>query len=145
MPVTIASCCSEPSRPRIRGGDLGDVGGRDDRRHADAETADDPEHEHPELIARPAPIALIRNSTAAILITDSRPMWSAIRPATNAPAAAPSSADATAKPSELPIWNCSSNGRHSAVDDRAVVPEQEPAEGCYRGDADDAAAVFGLP
>ena len=37
------------------------------------------------LGARPVPIALIRNSTAAIFITDSRPILSASRPAVIAP------------------------------------------------------------
>ena len=51
------------------------------------------------LGARPVPIALIRNSAAAIFITDSRPIRSASRPAVTAPSAAPSSAEATANPS----------------------------------------------
>ncbi len=56
-------------------------------------------------------MALIRNSTAAIRITASRPMWSAIRPEAKAPAAAPRSADATAKPSEAAS---ASNSRETA-------------------------------
>ena len=53
----------------------------------------------PMFVANPAPRALTRNSTAAICMTRSRPKRSAIRPADMAPAAAPSSAEATAKPS----------------------------------------------
>lgn len=49
--------------------------------------------------ANPVPIALIRKSTAAIRMTNRRPNRSASRPAVIAPAAAPSRADATAKPS----------------------------------------------
>ena len=45
-------------------------------------------------------MALMKNRIAAIRITISRPMWSAIRPAISAPAAAPSRAEATAKPSD---------------------------------------------
>ena len=52
------------------------------------------------LPARPVPMALMKNSTAAIFITEIRPIRSASRPAVMAPAAAPSSAEATAKPSE---------------------------------------------
>ena len=56
---------------------------------------------------RPVPIALMKNRIAAIRITISRPMWSAIRPAISAPAAAPSSAEATAKPSSAAsVPNC---------------------------------------
>ena len=53
----------------------------------------------PTLVEKPAPSALMRNSTAAICMTRSRPKRSAIRPAEMAPAAAPSRAEATAKPS----------------------------------------------
>ncbi len=61
------------------------------------------------LGARPVPIALIRNSSAAIFITDRRPILSASRPAITAPSAAPSSAAATATPvANLPIWKWSS-------------------------------------
>ena len=59
------------------------------------------------LVARPVPMALMRNSTAAIFITEMRPMRSASRPAVMAPAAAPSNAEATAKPSAallIPKW-----------------------------------------
>ena len=52
------------------------------------------------LWARPVPMALMKNSTAAIFITEMRPILSASRPAVIAPAAAPSNAEATAKPSE---------------------------------------------
>ena len=46
----------------------------------------------------------MRKNTAAIFITEMRPIRSAIRPADIAPAAAPSSAEATAKPSSaLPM------------------------------------------
>ena len=48
--------------------------------------------------AKPVTIALSRNSTAAIFMTASRPRRSAIRPPIMAPAAAPSRAEATAKP-----------------------------------------------
>ena len=51
------------------------------------------------LPARPVPMALMKNKTAAIFITDIRPIRSASRPAVMAPAAAPRSAEATAKPS----------------------------------------------
>ena len=54
----------------------------------------------PTLPATPVPMALIRNSTAASFITARRPIRSANRPAVIAPAAAPSSAEATANPSE---------------------------------------------
>jgi hypothetical protein len=54
--------------------------------------------------AKPVPNALMRNSTAAIFMTEMRPILSAIQPAVIAPAAAPKSAEATAKPSEaLPM------------------------------------------
>ena len=54
--------------------------------------------------ASPVPKALTRNSTAAIFMTEMRPILSAMRPAVMAPAAAPSSAEATANPSSaLPI------------------------------------------
>ena len=57
------------------------------------------------LLARPVPMALMKNNTAAIFMTEMRPIRSANRPAVMAPAAAPSSAEATAKPSEaLLIW-----------------------------------------
>ena len=63
---------------------------------------------HQTLGARPVPIALTKKNTAAIFITEMRPIRSAIRPAVMAPAAAPSSADATAKPSvALPMPNSS--------------------------------------
>lgn len=53
---------------------------------------------------KPVPNALIRKSTAAIFMTAMRPILSASRPAVIAPRAAPSSADATAKPSSaLPM------------------------------------------
>jgi len=52
----------------------------------------------PTFTENPAPSALIRKSTAAICMTRSRPMWSAMRPANMAPAAAPSRAEATANP-----------------------------------------------
>ncbi len=97
------------------------------------------------LAARPVPKALIRNSNAAIFITDSRPILSASRPATTAPSAAPISAAATAKPvTQLADLEVVLNGRYGAVDDRAVVAEQQPAEGGYRCDSDDAAAVLGF-
>ena len=81
-------------------GDLGDVGRCDHRGDADAEAADDAEDASaPRRSAEnPAPIALMKKSTAAICMTRSRPMRSAMRPANSAPAAAPSSAEATAKP-----------------------------------------------
>lgn len=50
------------------------------------------------LGARPQLIALTKNSTAAIFITAIRPILSEMAPPRKAPAAAPSSADATAKP-----------------------------------------------
>ena len=79
---------------------LGDVGRRDHRRHTDTDTADDSEETSSQtLFARPVPSALMKNSTAAIFMTDIRPIRSAMRPAVIAPAAAPSNADATAKPS----------------------------------------------
>jgi hypothetical protein len=53
----------------------------------------------PRELANPLPTALIRNTAAAAHIAVSRPQRSATRPAKNAPAAAPSSADATVKPS----------------------------------------------
>ena len=54
--------------------------------------------------AKPVPNALMRNSTAAIFMTEMRPILSAIQPAVIAPAAAPKSAEATAKPSSaLPM------------------------------------------
>ena len=148
-----------PADARRRG--LRDVHRRDDGGHADADAADDPEHhQHPDTARqskvksslvptkftdRPAPIALIKNSSAAIFITAIRPILSASLPAVIAPAAAPSSADATAKPSlKPPMPNVVLDRRHRAVDDRAVVAEQQAAEGRYRGDPDDAAAVFGF-
>ena len=48
-------------------------------------------------------MALMKNSTAAIFITEMRPMRSARRPAVMAPAAAPSRAEATANPSEASL------------------------------------------
>ena len=81
---------------------LGDVGRRDDRGHADADAADDPEQHRPvQTLVRQAGAdrADRRTARAAIFITEMRPIWSAIRPAVIAPTAAPSSADATAKPS----------------------------------------------
>ena len=54
------------------------------------------------LKERPAPIALIKNSSAAIFITANRPILSASLPAVTAPRAAPSNAEATAKPSLNP-------------------------------------------
>ena len=61
----------------------------------------------PTLRASPVPIALIRNSTAAIFITARRPIRSAILPAVTAPSAAPSKAEATAKPREASLmWKC---------------------------------------
>ena len=50
--------------------------------------------------ASPAPMALIRNSSAASFITERRPTRSASRPAVMAPTAAPSSAEATAIPND---------------------------------------------
>ena len=50
------------------------------------------------LVPMPVTTALIRNSAAASFITHSRPIASARRPAVSAPTAAPSSAEATAKP-----------------------------------------------
>jgi hypothetical protein len=55
------------------------------------------------LPASPAPMARMKNSTAAIFITASRPIRSASRPAVMAPAAAPSNAEATAKPNEASL------------------------------------------
>ena len=101
MPVTMANCCSEPSLPRILAGEVSAM-------YAGAITEATPTPIPPMtrnstiismLAARPAPKALMKNSTAAIFITASRPMRSASRPAVMAPAAAPSSAEATAKPS----------------------------------------------
>ncbi len=48
-------------------------------------------------------MALMKNSTAAIFITEMRPIRSASRPAVMAPAAAPSNAEATANPSEASL------------------------------------------
>jgi hypothetical protein len=48
--------------------------------------------------ATPLPTALIRNRIAATTITARRPAWSAIRPAENAPSAAPTRVDDTARP-----------------------------------------------
>ena len=50
------------------------------------------------LAAKPVPKALIKNSSAAIFITERRPILSASRPAITAPSAAPISAAATATP-----------------------------------------------
>ena len=52
---------------------------------------------------RAVPMALMKNSTAAIFITEIRPIRSASRPAVMAPAAAPSNAEATANPSEASL------------------------------------------
>jgi hypothetical protein len=51
------------------------------------------------LGASPVMIALMRNRTAAIFMVNSRPKRSANFPAVRAPRAAPSRAEATAKPS----------------------------------------------
>jgi hypothetical protein len=60
------------------------------------------------LFARPAPIALMKNNSAAIFITWSRPIRSASRPAVSAPNTQPSSAEATAKPNvALSTWKWS--------------------------------------
>ena len=84
----------------------------------------------------------MKNRIAAIRITISRPMWSAIRPAISAPAAAPSSAEATAKPSSAAsVPNCVVDRRDGAVDDGTVVPEQEPAERGDRRYSDNALAL----
>ena len=56
----------------------------------------------------PAPIAEMKKSTAATFIVNKRPNRSANRPAVIAPAAAPSRAEATAKPNAVaPTWNWS--------------------------------------
>ena len=97
------------------------------------------------LAARPVPKALMRNSSAAIFITESLPILSASRPATSAPSRG---ADQCRRDrdtgDELADLEVFFNSRHRAVDDRAVVAEQQPAKGCYRSDSDDAAAVFGF-
>ena len=79
----------------------------------------------------------MKNRTAAIFMTEMRPILSAIVPAVIAPAAAPISADATAKPSSaLPIPKSSWIGVDRPVDDRAVVAEQQATERRHRGDSD---------
>ena len=101
MPVTIASCCREPNRPRSLAGAISAM-------YAGAITEAIPTPRPPmirkststqRLGARPVPRAATKKRIAAIRITISRPMWSANRPASSAPAAAPSRAEATAKPS----------------------------------------------
>ncbi len=56
------------------------------------------------LVAKPAPSPHTKNEAAASFIIDRRPNRSPIRPADTAPTAAPSTADAAAKPSSaLPM------------------------------------------
>ena len=56
------------------------------------------------LAANPAPSPQTKNNAAAIFIIDRRPIRSPIRPADTAPTAAPSTAEAAAKPnSALPM------------------------------------------
>lgn len=99
LPVTMASCCSEASRPRIRAGEISAMYAG---AITDADPAPTPRNttSTPRLGAKPVPRALTRNSTAAIRITARRPTWSRCARRARAPAAAPRRAEATAKPRE---------------------------------------------
>ena len=83
--------------------------------------------------ANAVPMALMKNNTAAIFITEMRPILSAMRPGRHGAAAAPSSAEATAKPNSVvadaEVFLDRVDG---TVDDGAVVAEQQAAQ---RGDA----------
>ena len=93
------------------------------------------------LGANAVPIALTKKNSAAIFMTEMRPMRSAIRPADMAPAAAPSSAEATAKPnSALPMPKSSWMEVDGTVDDGAVVAEQQAAQRGHRCDSNGGAA-----
>jgi hypothetical protein len=100
MPVTMASCCNEPSRPRIAAGDTSAM-------YAGAITLAAPMASPPtmrqsvrshEPTASAEPIALIANSAAATSMTRIRPSRSARGPANQAPTAHPISADETTSP-----------------------------------------------
>ena len=109
IPVTMANCCSEPRRPRIRAGEVSAiyVGAITDATPTPIPPTTRNATINQTLSARPVPIALMKNSTAAIFMTEIRPIRSARRPAVMAPAAAPSNAEATAKPSAallMPKW-----------------------------------------
>jgi hypothetical protein len=75
MPTTMASCCSEPSRPRIEAGEISAM-------YAGAITDAAPTPTPPTTrqkvrltgpVARPEPMALTMNSTAAATMTRMRP------------------------------------------------------------------------
>ncbi len=100
MPVTIASCCSEPSRPRRCAGAISAM-------YVGAITDADPiarpptkrqSMSPPTLPGNAEPIAEIMKSTAATRMAWMRPRRSAMRPAYQAPTAQPSSAMLTMKP-----------------------------------------------
>lgn len=83
MPDTIASCCSDPRRPRTAGGATSAM-------YAGAMTDAAPTPSPPRTRqamrshgpnAKPDPRALTRNNTAASTITPVRPQRSASRPA----------------------------------------------------------------
>lgn len=94
MPTTIAACWKEPSRPRYAGGDTSAM-------YAGPITEAMPIAKPPTIRQNARsyrangsaePMALTRNSTAAICMQRIRPMRSAIRPAVAAPIAQPISA-----------------------------------------------------
>ncbi len=148
MPVTIASCCSEPSRPRMRGGEVSAM-------YAGAMTDATPTPMPPTTRNRPNIQILARQTGAEGADQEQhrgdlhhREAADLVRqPAGDhrAERRRPSSAAATAMPSvQLTDPEMVLDRRHGAVDDGAVVAEQQAAERCDRRDSDDAAAVFGF-
>src|SRR5699024_3049352 len=117
IPTTIASCCSEPSRPRTCAGETSAI-------YAGAITDAAPTPKPPitrQMIksvtpkASPEPTAETRNNTEEMTIVGTRPSLLATGPANHAPTAQPNSAEETAKP-------CSQPPRLKSADSASTAP-----------------------
>ena len=86
-------------------------------------------------------MALMRKSTAAIFMTEMRPILSAIQPAVIAPAAAPEQRRGDGE-TEFGVADAEVllDRVDRTVDHRAVVAEQQAAERGHRSDSDGSAA-----